>query len=387
MAARQGGRILSHGGKNLTAALLAWQATAPWGQGRPQFLAVATALLVVNTSTVHHSVTEAVRRIAVQVAGAALAIATAWWLGPTAGSILVVLAVVLAIRGRRMFDDQLQVASTALVTLAVVAAMPVRDLVLLALATAAGAVMGTAVHALILPPVYVDDSRAAVRRLARATSLLLCDMGRGLREHQRTSHARVWLSRARQLEEEIAEAQDHVRLAEDSLRWNLRCSVHGSRRPGTGGHALLVLHGISLQVRGIARTLVDTVDAPRDGFRLGSLFTDQYARTLELAGQAVEDFAEGSRAADPEHADAGRRLCTALDQAQVWHDRMTGLVARGALTEPGAWHIYGSLVTDAERLLSDLDRAGTAEPMAPVTPMTPMTPMTPSMPNARSPRF
>ncbi|MGJ3558143.1 hypothetical protein ACR6C2_01120 [Streptomyces sp. INA 01156] len=138
MVARQGGRLLSHGGKNLTAALLAWQATAPWGQGRPQFLAVATALLVVNTSTVHHSVTEAVRRIAVQVAGAALAIATAWWLGPTAGSILVVLAVVLAIRGRRMFDDQLQVASTALVTLAVVAAMPVRDLVLLALATAAG---------------------------------------------------------------------------------------------------------------------------------------------------------------------------------------------------------------------------------------------------------
>ncbi|WP_406724024.1 hypothetical protein WJ438_04295 [Streptomyces sp. GD-15H] len=380
MAARQGRHILSHGGKNLTAALLAWQASAPWGPGRPQFLAVATALLVVNTSTVHHSVTEAARRIAVQAAGAALAIATAWWLGPTAGSIMVVLAVVLATRGRRMFDDQLQVASTALLTLAVVAAMPVRDLVLLALATAAGAIVGTAVNALILPPVYVDDSRAAVRRLARATSALLRDMGRGLHQHQRPSHARVWLSRARQLEEEIAEAQDQVRLAEDSLRWNLRCSVHGPRRPGTGGHALLVLHGISLQVRGIARTLADTLDAPRDDFRLGRLFTDQYARTLELAGQAVEDFTAGSRAAEPEHTAAGKRLCTALDQAQSWHDRMTELVARGALTEPGAWHIYGSLVTDAERLLSDLDRAGTSEPMAPVTPLAK------SAPTARFPR-
>ncbi|GAB2817816.1 aromatic acid exporter family protein [Streptomyces chlorus] len=384
MAARQGGRILSHGGKNLTAALLAWQASAPWGQGRPQFLAVATALLVVNTSTVHHSMIEAARRVAIQVAGVTLAIATAWWLGPTTGSIMAVLAVILAARGRRAFDDHLQVASTALLTLTAAAAVPVRDLALLALATVTGAIVGTAVHALILPPVHVADSRTAVRRLARATSLLLRDMGRGLRQHQRTSHARVWLSRARQLEEEIAEAQDHVRLAEDSLRWNIRCSVHGPRRPGTGGHALLVLHGISLQVRGIARTLVDTVDAPRDDFRLGQLFTDQYARTLELAGQAVEDFAEVNRAADPEHADAGKRLRTALDQAQSWHDRMTELVARGALTEPGAWHIYGSLVTDAERLLSDLHRAGTSEPM---TPMTPVTPMTKSAPTARFPRF
>ncbi|WP_344328129.1 hypothetical protein [Streptomyces macrosporus] len=69
--------VLSHGVKNLIAVLLAWQVTAPWGPGRPQFLA-ATALVVVNTSTVHHSVTEAARRIAIQVAGAALAVATAW---------------------------------------------------------------------------------------------------------------------------------------------------------------------------------------------------------------------------------------------------------------------------------------------------------------------
>lgn len=175
--------------------------------------------------------TEAARRVAIQVAGVALAVATAWWLGPTAGSIPAVLAVVLATRGRRAFDDQLQVASTTLITLTAAAAMPVRDLALLALATLTGAVVGTAAHALILPPVHAADSRTAVRRPARVTSLLLRDMGRGLCQHRRTSHVRVWLSRARQLEEEIAEAQDQVRLAEDSLRWNLRCSVHGSRRP------------------------------------------------------------------------------------------------------------------------------------------------------------
>ncbi|MFB6990963.1 hypothetical protein [Streptomyces sp. NPDC056304] len=35
----------------------------------------------------------------------------------------------------------------------------------------------------------------------------------------------------------------------------------------------------------------------------------------------------------------------------------TGEIEHGTLTEPGAWHVYGSLMTDAERLLADLDRA------------------------------
>ncbi|MGX4694705.1 hypothetical protein [Streptomyces sp. JNUCC 63] len=351
--------------------LLTWQVTAPLGPGRPQFLAVATALLVVNTSTVHHSVTEAVRRIAVQVAGAALAIATAWWLGPTAGSIMVVLAVVLATRGRRMFDDQLQVASTALLTLAVVAATSVRDLVLLALATAAGAVVGTAVNALILPPVYVDDSRAAVRRLARATSALLHDMGRGLREQRRTGGPQICLSRARRLEEEIAEAREQVRLAEESLRWNIRCTVRASRRPGTCGNTLHVLHGVSLQVRGIARTLADIVEDPRTDRHPGPLFTDQYAETLELAGRAVGACADLDRAAGPQHSDVRERLRAALDQARSWHDSMTELVEHGALVKPGAWHVYGALATDAERLLSDLDRAQASESRKATPPLRP----------------
>jgi hypothetical protein len=35
------------------------------------------------------------------------------------------------------------------------------------------------------------------------------------------------------------------------------------------------------------------------------------------------------------------------------------MIARGTLTKPGAWHVYGSLMTDVERLLADLDRADT----------------------------
>ncbi|GAA2462713.1 hypothetical protein [Streptomyces macrosporus] len=230
-----------------------------------------------------------------------------------------------------------------------------RDLALLALATVTGAVAGTAVNALILPPVHVDDSRAAVRRLAQATSALLHDMSRGLREQQQTGRPEVWLSRARRLEEEIAEARDQVRPVEESLRWNIRCTVQAPRRPGTCGEALRVPHGASLQVRGIARTLADIVEDPRADRRPGPLFTDRYAETLEPAGRSVEAFA------GLEHTDAREQVRTALDQAHAWHDSMTELVEHGALTRPDAWHVHGALVTDAERLLSDLHRAEVSE--------------------------
>jgi len=36
---------------------------------------------------------------------------------------------------------------------------------------------------------------------------------------------------------------------------------------------------------------------------------------------------------------------------------LTGEIEQGTLNEPGSWHVYGSLMTDAERLLADLDRA------------------------------
>ncbi|MFE2072486.1 hypothetical protein [Streptomyces misionensis] len=38
--------------------------------------------------------------------------------------------------------------------------------------------------------------------------------------------------------------------------------------------------------------------------------------------------------------------------------RLPGLIGRGTLTRPGAWHVYGSLMTDVERLLYDLDHVG-----------------------------
>ncbi|MFF9651121.1 hypothetical protein [Streptomyces sp. NPDC014622] len=134
------------------------------------------------------------------------------------------------------------------------------------------------------------------------------------------------------------------------------------RRTGTTralglGEALRALHRITFQVRGIARTLADTVDDRRTGHRPAQMFLDRYAATLETAGDAVKCFAAPGVADGSAEDGARERLRRAIDDAAAWHTMMTGEIEQGALTEPGAWHVYGSLMTDAERLLADLDRA------------------------------
>ncbi|MCX4792065.1 MULTISPECIES: hypothetical protein [unclassified Streptomyces] len=149
-------------------------------------------------------------------------------------------------------------------------------------------------------------------------------------------------------------AHEDVRESQESLRWNTRCVVVRGRRELSGhGEALRALHRITFQVRGIARTLADAVD----DHRLGQMFLDRYAATLEAAGEAVACFANPGPAEGPAQDDARERLRRAIDDAAAWHTMMTGEIEQGTLTEPGAWHVYGSLMTDAERLLADLDRA------------------------------
>ncbi|MFI0717378.1 hypothetical protein ACH4SK_43920 [Streptomyces inhibens] len=150
--------------------------------------------------------------------------------------------------------------------------------------------VGIAVNALVLPPLYLDESDSAVRGLAHDIGALLRDMGAGLAERQLAAHARTWLHRARNLETRLTHAEEQVRQADESLRWNTRCVAHARRRDVTYGEAFRALRGVSLQVRGIARTLADNAHDDHADHHLGQQFLDRYAETLELAGTAVQGF-------------------------------------------------------------------------------------------------
>ncbi|MEU0035673.1 hypothetical protein [Streptomyces sp. NPDC006333] len=345
-----------HGAKALIAALFAWAVAAPWSPGHGPYLAVAMALLMVNASTVYQSVTKAAQSVVAKLAGLVLALATAWLFGATAGSVAVIAIIAVLGGPRRTTDDRLQIASTAVIALAATATAPMGSLVAPVLQTLTGAVAGIAVNALVLPPLYVDESEAAVRAVAHDIGTLLHDMGDGLAERNLTAKAHTWLHRARTLEKRLTHAEERLRQADESLRWNARCVAHARRKDVTYGEAFRILRGATLQVRGIARTLADNAHDHHADHHLGQQFLDRYAETLGLAGAAVKEFVEPGVMAGSSSA-ARDRLRGAIDSVLDWHDTMTDLIGRGTLTKPGAWYVYGSLMTDVERLLADLDYA------------------------------
>ncbi|MFE4723780.1 aromatic acid exporter family protein, partial [Streptomyces sp. NPDC056728] len=358
LSTKRAGHVV-HGAKTLIAAMLTWSIVAPWSpEGRP-YLAVATALLMVNASTVYQSVTKAAQNVVARVAGLILALATARLLGPTAGAVAVIAVLAVIVGPRRTADDRLQVASTAVIALAATATDPMGSLISPALQTLTGAAVGIAVNALVLPPLYLNESDSAVRDLARSIGTLLHDMGTGLSGRQLAPKARTWLHQARSLDKRLTRAEEQVQQAGESLRWNTRCVAHTRRKETTLDDTFRVLRGVSIQVRGIARTLADNAHDNHSDHHLGHQFLDQYAETLQLAGAAVQAFAEPARATGSPDASPRERLRAAIDGTLAWHDTMTDTIARGTLTKPGAWHVYGSLMTDAERLLADLDRTDT----------------------------
>ncbi|MFB8182482.1 aromatic acid exporter family protein [Streptomyces sp. NPDC055966] len=347
---------MHHGVKSLIAAVLTWQLIALWLPGQQQFLGVAAALVMVNASTVYSSVVHAVRRVAIQVSGVSLAVVAAWLLGATSGAIVAVLTVVLLTGGRRNGEDRLQVASTAVITLTAAAAAPMGHVVFPAVSTLAGAAVGVAVNALVLPPTYLSQSDAAVRSLARCTGTLLRDMGRSLGEGRSPSHAHIWLERARDLEQQTADAREEVQKGAESLRWNARTTARRQHMSPVHEYILEVLHTASFQVRGIARTLADNVDHDADhGVKRG--FAVRYGEALELAGQVFLTYAAVGMAACSAPTDAREQLRTAIQRMLAWHATLTDLIERGAWGKLDAWHVYGSLITDVERLLTDLDNS------------------------------
>ncbi|MEU1599518.1 hypothetical protein ABZ468_43625 [Streptomyces sp. NPDC005708] len=343
--------------KSLIAALLAWGATVRWLPAQDQYLAVAGALLMVNTSTVYRSVKRALHSAFTRIAGTALALSAVWLFGPAIGTVAAVLAITLVTAGRRISEDRLQIASSAVLALAAATAAtaaPVDHAILAAVGTVLGGATGMAVNALVLPPLHLAQSDTAIRDLARSMGALLRQMGDGLRERRDLDRADLWLERARDLERLVGEAQQHVEEGQESVRWNTRCAFGrcGSVAHGERWHAL---HGVSFQIRGIARTLADNAGARR----LGPIFLKRYAELLELAGAAVETFVAPHGPEPADQHDARERLRGALERAQSWHDTMTDLVGRGTLARPHAWHVYGALMIDLERLLIDLERTDT----------------------------
>lgn len=112
-----------------------------------------------------------------------------------------------------------------------------------------------------------------------------------------------------------------------------------------------------MQVRGVARTLVEAADdpAPRPA-------RDALGAAAAAVASALQAY--GAVAAEPEVSEASAEtavLRQRLDDARV---AVTGAIgAARALPSwaEGAWLVHGSLLTDLDRLLGELDGRSQAE--------------------------
>jgi hypothetical protein len=337
--------------KTTLAAVLSYEIAAAVTGDRQPVLAALTALLVVQL-TLYETMTSGLRRVLSVVAGVLVALGFAYVVAITWWSLgLLIVAALVVGQLLRVGSQLMEVPISAMLVLAVgqqgerVAFGRVYE-------TLIGAGVGVAVNAVIAPPLYVQPAGDAIRELSVRMAAVLRRAGNDLRSGWSYEAAKAWLDQARRLGTDVDRAERALARAEESLRVNPRARlVTPGARPSLRG-ALAALEHASVSVRGIARVLADRAESTPGGSPyseqerrdLGSLL-DDVALAVERFGRLATDDASGPTADDAE-------LREALSVAHARRDRLAETLAAGG---PEVWPLHGSLLTDIDRVLREVD--------------------------------
>lgn len=154
-----------------------------------------------------------------------------------------------------------------------------------------GAVVGTAVNVLVLPPVYLRDTRRAVAMLSDEIHTLLSTVANELRGEWTPAAARSWTQQARRLESSVAKAQDTAGWGRESTwlnpRWRLDYRREFAAEYEAAVHAL---HEVSREVQRITDALSfvpDVRDIPTD---FGTRFDHEVASLLDQLADGVLSY-------------------------------------------------------------------------------------------------
>ena len=104
------------------------------------------------------------------------------------------------------------------------------------------------------------------------------------------------------------------------------------------------------QITGIARTLVDAADDRARQPAPSPQFLARYADALDALADVVTDFGLHDD-------DAGVRFDRQVGHAEEILAELRELVRVTPLQDPQAWPVYGSLISDAQRALRELESA------------------------------
>jgi uncharacterized membrane protein YccC len=335
-------------GKTALAATLAWGVMELGFMHAVPFFAALAALLCVQPS-VRQSLSRAVERTGGVIAGVLVAFAFGHLLGVNTWSVGLLLLASLLVAWLLRLGPQaaIQVPISSLLVVAVGAGTPgfVHDRIV---DTAVGAAIGVTINALVAPPVYVEPVGTAVNALVDALVVQLRGIAAELDAPDAPEHALRWRGANRGLVELASAAQAALTRAEESLHWNpvgrFRAAELEAQR-----HRLAVLSRVSVQVRGVARTLHDHIlsrpELSPDGRRILAELVDGTADALARVRDRLELAPD-----EPPTAEAARGETFADPYGEAFAGAVE-LLRLEARQDPGPlWTTYGAVVEDLRRI-------------------------------------
>lgn len=329
------------------------------GHARP-LTAPLTALLVVQV-TLYATLKASFRRVLSVVTGVLLAVAFASLLGFSWWSLgLLIFACQIAGHLLRVYPWVPEVAISGMLVLGLGAATTTASNRVID--TLIGAAVGVLFNITVAPPVYQQPASESIEDLARQQRDLLARIGRELREGASQRATADWLQQGRDLDRRILEVDNMLSRVEESLRLNPRAL----RTPYTGmilRTGLDTLEHCTVSLRGLCRSLADlSYEQGRAGAVYGSELAEAIADLLEHLATAVGCFGRMvTTEATAGAAQAEAEIADALAQARTDREHIATLLLQETGREPETWELHGSLLSNVDRILTELDlenRAG-----------------------------
>ena len=343
-------------GKAALAACVAWAVAGWWLQAPAAFVAPWVAVVLVE-STVYRSLAHGLQQLAAIAVGTGVATVAAFVLDNTMIAMVVVLpAVLLLAQWPRLGSQGIYAATGALFVLT-------GGQVSLAMSGARiaeavfGAAVGIAVNALVRPPVYLRDTRAALQDAAREAQEILNAVAEGLADGEWDSHAAGdWHERALRLGRLVDQARLAIGWSRESMRGNHRGRGTGAVSPPGQAYddALTVLDHVAVHTAGVTRTVLETMS--RDGVAnpLGPQITGPYADFLHHTARAIGLYSRTRFAGTGPEQSADEALRGAVAELRRTLDELRRTLPGAVADNPDALATHGALLAQAGRLADQL---------------------------------
>ncbi|WUO58262.1 aromatic acid exporter family protein [Streptomyces sp. NBC_00280] len=343
-------------GKAALAACLAWAVAGWWLQAPAAFVAPWMAVVLVE-STVYRSLAHGLQQVAAIAVGTVVATCVALVLDSTMVAMVVVLpAVLLLAQWQRLGSQGIYAATGALFVLTDGQVSLATSGARIAEAVF-GAAVGIAVNALIRPPVYLRDTRAALADAAREAQEILEAVADGLDDGEWDTHAAgEWHECALRLGNLVDQARSAIGWSRESMRGNHRgLGAAGIPRPGeVYDNALAMLDQVAVHLAGVTRTVLEIALHEGEAVRTDPQITRPYADFLRHTARLIGLYGQTRFAQNGTDQAAERALREAVDELRRSLDELHRKLSGTLRDNPDAVATHGALLVQARRLADQL---------------------------------